>query len=157
MTADQDALRARLHLLFLDELEEHVERIEDGLDRMADNLPELSADTVGELFRSVLESRAQVREEKAIALEPASQPEPDLALVRSRTDFYADSHPTAADVLLQSRADDACLIKQLGRHDLAEPILRNLYRKAATPDPETMGSLTRGPKPETRRSRCLHC
>lgn len=52
MTADQDALRARLHLLFLDELEEHVERIEDGLDRMADSLPELSADTVGEVFRS---------------------------------------------------------------------------------------------------------
>lgn len=52
MTTDQDALRARLHLLFLDELEEHVERIEDGLDRMADNLPELSADTVGEVFRS---------------------------------------------------------------------------------------------------------
>ena len=35
-----------------------------------------------------------------IHLSEGSDPQPDLALLRPRTDFYAQSHPTPADVLL---------------------------------------------------------
>ena len=47
-----DVLRARLTRIFLDELEEHVERLEHGLGDLATSLPLVPTETVGELFRS---------------------------------------------------------------------------------------------------------
>jgi two-component system chemotaxis sensor kinase CheA len=52
MPPGDDALRARLRALFLDELDELVGRIGSGLDHLAAVLPGSSADTVDELFRS---------------------------------------------------------------------------------------------------------
>ncbi len=69
---------------------------------------------LGELLRSLLGSRAQVREEKAIALEPASQPEPDLAVVQPRSDFYAGSHPARADVVFPIEVADTSLERDCG-------------------------------------------
>ena len=39
-----------------------------------------------------------------IALDAYSSPEPDLVLLRPRADFYAEAHPSAADVLLAIRS-----------------------------------------------------
>ena len=43
---------------------------------------------------------AQVSVQNPVRLDDFSEPEPDVALLRPRADFYADSHPTPADVLL---------------------------------------------------------
>lgn len=96
--------------------DEHVELLDGVIAPMSPTSPRHAAHVarLGELFRSVLGSRAQVREEKAIALEPASQPEPDLALVRPRSDFYADSHPAAADVLFLIEVADTSLERDRG-------------------------------------------
>ncbi len=69
---------------------------------------------LGELLRGLLGGRAQVREEKAVVLEPASQPEPDLAVVRPRVDFYAESHPDRADVLFLIEVADTSLERDRG-------------------------------------------
>lgn len=69
---------------------------------------------LGELLRALLGGRAQVREEKAVVLEPASQPEPDLAVVRPRADFYAESHPDRADVLFPIEVADTSLERDRG-------------------------------------------
>lgn len=44
--------------------------------------------------------RAIVSVQDPIRLDDASEPQPDLALVKPRADYYAHGHPTAADVLL---------------------------------------------------------
>ena len=44
-----------------------------------------------------------------IRLNDFSQPEPDIALLRLRDDFYRDAHPTPADVLLIIEVADATL------------------------------------------------
>jgi Uma2 family endonuclease len=43
---------------------------------------------------------AQVSVQSPVRLNDFSEPEPDIALLKPRDDFYADSHPTPADVLL---------------------------------------------------------
>lgn len=45
-----------------------------------------------------------------LALGAYSEPQPDLALLRPRPDFYADSHPEAADVLLLIEVSDSSIM-----------------------------------------------
>lgn len=52
MPTDQQ-LRARLYGLFLDELDDQVGHLDQGLDTLATSLPEVPADVVDELFRAV--------------------------------------------------------------------------------------------------------
>jgi Uma2 family endonuclease len=47
-----------------------------------------------------LDDRAVVSVQDPIALGPASEPQPDLALLRPRADDYGQSHPQAQDVVL---------------------------------------------------------
>jgi Uma2 family endonuclease len=51
-------------------------------------------------FHRYTGSEVIVRVQDPIDLGKRSEPEPDLALVRARTDFYAQAHPTSEDVLL---------------------------------------------------------
>jgi Uma2 family endonuclease len=44
--------------------------------------------------------RAIVSVQDPVELDDASEPEPDLALLRFRSDFYGESHPRPPDVLL---------------------------------------------------------
>jgi Uma2 family endonuclease len=44
-----------------------------------------------------------------LILEDLSQPQPDIAILRSRIDFYARSNPTAQDVLLIIEVSDSTL------------------------------------------------
>src|SRR3982751_4315477 len=41
-----------------------------------------------------------VRVQSPIRIDDFSEPEPDIALLKPRADFYSNSHPTPADVLL---------------------------------------------------------
>lgn len=52
------------------------------------------------LLHDAVGDRAIVAVQTALRLAPHSEPQPDLALVRPRVDFYASALPTAADALL---------------------------------------------------------
>jgi len=52
------------------------------------------------LFTARLGTRAIVSVQDPVRLSPHSEPQPDLALLRPREDFYRRSHPEPADVLL---------------------------------------------------------
>jgi len=55
---------------------------------------------LGELLRQKKQDNQLVRSQNPITLGTHSEPEPDLALVKYRADFYEDNHPTAADVFI---------------------------------------------------------
>ena len=96
--------------------DEHVELLDGVIVPKSPTSPRHAAHVarLDELLRSLLGGRAQVREEKAITLEPATQPEPDLAIVRGRSDFYAGSHPTAGDVLFLIEVAETSLERDRG-------------------------------------------
>lgn len=50
-------------------------------------------------LRDALQGRALVRTQNPIELPDASEPEPDVAVVRRRADYYRREHPRAGDVL----------------------------------------------------------
>ena len=52
------------------------------------------------LFNQRLGGAAQVSAQNPILIDDYSQPEPDVALLKSRDDFYSEAHPSARDVLL---------------------------------------------------------
>ena len=61
------------------------------------------AASVGRLthvFASIVGERAIVWVQNPVRLGPDSEPQPDLALLRPRADFYAQAHPGPEDVLL---------------------------------------------------------
>ena len=72
-------------------------------------------------------SQAIVRVQSPIQLDQRSEPEPDLALLRPRADFYAQSHPTPEDILLLIEVSDSTL-------DYDRDIKMPLYAKAGIPE-----------------------
>lgn len=57
-------------------------------------------DALAELFREQLQRRVIVRVQNPIQLGSFSEPQPDVALLKRRADFYRRAHPTPDDVLL---------------------------------------------------------
>lgn len=57
-------------------------------------------DRLNRLFSQRGEERAIVRVQNPICLDEHSEPQPDLALLKPRDDFYAQAHPGPGDVLL---------------------------------------------------------
>jgi Uma2 family endonuclease len=57
-------------------------------------------DRLAELFREALGRQVIVRVQNPIQLDDFSEPQPDIALLRRREDFYEGALPTPADVLL---------------------------------------------------------
>jgi Uma2 family endonuclease len=64
-------------------------------------------DRLADLLRSVLGQRAIVRVQSPIRLGSHSEPQPDLAVLRRRADFYVAAHPGPPDVLLVIDVADA--------------------------------------------------
>lgn len=67
---------------------------------------------VNQLNRLLIQAvgeHAIVSVQNPIILDDHSEPEPDLALLRPRPDFYTDSHPRAPDVLLLIEVADSTL------------------------------------------------
>lgn len=52
------------------------------------------------LFNRSLGGAAQVSAQNPVLIDDYSQPEPDIALLKPRGDFYSEEHPSARDVLL---------------------------------------------------------
>lgn len=61
------------------------------------------------LFTATLGELAVVTVQNPITLDPASEPQPDLALLRPRADFYAGGHPGPGDVWLVVEVADTSL------------------------------------------------
>ena len=57
---------------------------------------------------------AIVRNQNPLALDDVSQPQPDIAVLKSRPDFYSTAHPGPADVLLVIEVADMSLAFDLG-------------------------------------------
>lgn len=86
-----------------------------------------AVDRVVEVLFLRLQQRATLRGQNPVRLLPRSMPQPDLAVVRRRRDFYEGGHPTAEDVqLLVEVADSSLRIDRLvklpiyARHGIAE-------------------------------------
>lgn len=97
------------------------------------------------LLSAAAGSRGIVSVQNPLRLSDLSEPEPDLMLLKPRDDFYADAHPTAADVLLlievadtSARYDREIKLPLYARHgvhevwivDLETRLLR-MYREPA--------------------------
>jgi Uma2 family endonuclease len=65
------------------------------------------------LFHRRFDGVALVSVQDPVRLGPYNEPEPDLALLRPRDDFYASAHPTPADVLLVVEVADSTLASDL--------------------------------------------
>lgn len=61
------------------------------------------------LFGAAVGADAIVSVQNPVQLDHYSQPQPDLALLRPRADFYSESHPQPADVLLIVEVAEASL------------------------------------------------
>jgi len=60
-------------------------------------------------LQRVVNDRATVRVQNPVRLSDLSEPQPDLALLRPRADFYRDAHPGPADILLIIEVADTSL------------------------------------------------
>lgn len=90
---------------------ERVELIEGQIIQMpAKGTPHSVCNTLlfGELF-TLLQEQATIRNQEPIILGEDSEPEPDLVIVRNRSDRYLDSHPGVADILLVIEVSDSTL------------------------------------------------
>lgn len=68
-----------------------------------------TTDVLADLAIAVGRQVVMVGIQRPLHLGPASEPQPDLMLLRPRADRYRDSHPTAADVLLLIEVADSSL------------------------------------------------
>ncbi|MGI9302188.1 MAG: Uma2 family endonuclease [Gammaproteobacteria bacterium] len=82
---------------------------------------------LSELLRIAVGKLALVSVQDPVVLGEHSEPEPDIALLRRRADFYRDSHPQAGDVLLIIEVADSSLqsdretkVPMYARHGIPE-------------------------------------
>jgi Uma2 family endonuclease len=68
-----------------------------------------TVDWFSELFHLTVRTHANIRTQGAVRLSRFSQPEPDIALLRRRQDFYREAHPGASDTLLIVEVSDSSL------------------------------------------------
>jgi Uma2 family endonuclease len=66
-------------------------------------------DRLSELVQRCAEGVGILRVQGPIRLDAHSEPEPDLAVLKRRADFYAAAHPGPADILLVVEVADASL------------------------------------------------
>lgn len=64
-----------------------------------------------DLLKLLLKDKAMVRTQNPINLSEHSEPEPDLAIVKCKDDFYMDGHPSANEVFFLIEVSDTTLEK----------------------------------------------
>lgn len=70
---------------------------------------------ISELLRLVLGEKAMVRAQNPVTLGGYSEPEPDLAVVARKENFFADRHPQAREIFLIIEVADSSIEKD--RHE----------------------------------------
>ncbi|MDJ1184661.1 Uma2 family endonuclease [Roseofilum casamattae] len=131
---------------------DRVELIEGEIIQMSPIGPVHAAcvDRLTELLLSQLSGRAKVRGQNPIRLNDTSEPEPDVCVVRPRTDFYRDGHPQPQDVFLVVEVADSTV---RGDREIKIP----LYARSQIPEvwllnlPEQCLEVYRDPTPEGYR------
>src|SRR5215471_13179128 len=68
-----------------------------------------TVDYIADVLRLACSGRAIVRTQNPVFLDLRSEPQPDVALLRPRPDFYRNAHPTPADVFLIVEVADTTL------------------------------------------------
>jgi Uma2 family endonuclease len=118
--------------------DEHIELIEGELLVMAPIGPVHSSQTrkLNRLFSQSVGDLAIVDIQNPIVLDDNSEPEPDMALLRPRDDFYETATPRTHDVLLLVEVADSTLsydkntkIPLYARHGIPEVWLINVPNK----------------------------
>lgn len=82
--------------------DDRVELLDGEIHRMSPLDPQHVAQVnrLNDLLNQLVGRQAIISVQNPVALDDRSEPEPDIALLRRRDDYYASSHPTAYDVLL---------------------------------------------------------
>ena len=68
-------------------------------------------ESLADILRDVLSETYMIRTQNPVTLGPRSEPEPDLAVVNRRKDYYAAGHPGPADISLLIEVADTSLNK----------------------------------------------
>ncbi len=84
-------------------------------------------DRLNRLLNRRIGDAAIVRVQNPVRLSKYSEPEPDVALLRPREDFYAQGHPTPEDVLLIIEVSETSL-------DYDRNVKMPLYARAGVPE-----------------------
>lgn len=108
---------------------ERLELIDGKIVTMSPQNPPHASTTarVGDYLRELAIGAAKIRSQLPVRLHDFSEPEPDVAVVRSDRRDYADRHPTPSDIYLIVEVSDATLDFDIGekkldyaRSDIAE-------------------------------------
>ncbi len=91
------------------------------------NRHQSSVDGHVEMFTLRLQGRANVRVQGPVRLDDDNEPEPDVALLRRRDDYYATGHPGPDDVLLLIEVADSTL-------EFDRNVKLRLYAQAGIPE-----------------------
>ncbi|MEG3941124.1 Uma2 family endonuclease [Microcoleus sp. S36b_A3] len=88
---------------------ERVELIEGEIIQMAaiGRRHAARVDRLAEFFGDRVRKRAIIRVQNPISLGSGSEPQPDIALVQRRADFYEESLPNSEDILLLLEVSDS--------------------------------------------------
>ncbi len=88
-----------------------VELIDGDIIDMAPpgSLHAATVDRLNDALARAVDDRASVRVQNPVRLSDLSEPQPDLAILRRREDFYSEHHPRSADVLLIIEVADTSL------------------------------------------------
>ena len=84
------------------------------------------------ILAASLQGKAIVRVQSPIGLNDLSEPQPDVSVLRFRSDFYSKDHPTPGDVVLLIEVADTTVARDRGkfglcaRHGIPEAWLVNL-------------------------------
>ena len=66
-------------------------------------------DKSDEFLRKILSGIALVRAQNPVIMNDFSEPEPDIAIVKRKENYYADKHPTVGEVILVIEVADSSL------------------------------------------------
>lgn len=86
-----------------------------------------AVDRLNHLLLPRLSNRAIIRVQQPVRLSDQCEPEPDIAVVAFRADFYESAHPTPADIYLLIEVADCSLVYD---RDLKLP----LYARCGIPE-----------------------
>lgn len=95
-----------------------------------------AVDRLNHLLLPALSKRAIVRVQQPVRLSDLSEPEPDIAVVAIRSDFYESAHPKPADIYLLIEVADSSLpydrdlkLPLYARHGVKEVWLADIESK----------------------------
>jgi Uma2 family endonuclease len=82
---------------------------------------------MADLLRDRTRDLAAVRQQNPVRLSDRSEPQPDIAVVSDRQDYYADKHPTPSEIFLLIEVSDSTL-----KYD--REVKAPLYARAGIPE-----------------------